>query len=1047
MIGSRFNLSEWALRHRGLVLYLMLLAGVIGVLAFRSLGQSEDPPFTFKVMVVHTLWPGADAQSVSRQITDRIEEKLEELGNLESIRSYSRPGESQVFIEIGEHVPQRHVDGYLYQIRKKVADIRHTLPAEAIGPFFNDEFGDTFGNLFALTGEGFDAGAMKNWAERLRARLLRLPDVAKVELLGVQDERIYIELSHAKLASLRISQAQLQAALQAQNAIVAAGFFEGGSDRIHLRASGPFDSVQAIADMPIRAGDELFRLGDVARVRRGTIEPAAPGMRYLGQDAIGLAVSMVEGGDILRLGRDLDAALPGLRQELPVGLELHRVADQPAAVRASIGEFLRVLAEAVFVVLLVSFFSLGLRTGLVVAISIPLVLAMTFAVMAVLGIDLHKISLGALVLALALLVDDAIIAVEMMAIKLEQGLARVKAAAFAWTSTAFPMLTGTLVTAAGFLPIATAASNTGEYTRALFQVVTIALLLSWIVAVLFVPYLGDRLLPRARHERAADPGAVIPATAATGTAHAAPDPYQRPFYRRYRRLLEWSLRRRGWVLAATAVLFVFSLLGFRLVEQQFFPPSTRPELLVDLKLAESSSLAATRAEVERLETWLADQPDLVNHVAFVGTGAPRFYLPLDQQLPQPSFAQFLLLSTDIAARQRLHQRLLQHLDNEFSHVRSRVQALENGPPVGYPVQFRVSGEDIATVRGLARAVAGQLRTDPDLRNVHLDWQEPSKIIHVQLDQDRARMLGLSSAELAQFLHGALTGTPVSVLREDDELIDVVLRGDADVRTGLSSLASLPVQTGDGRFLPLAQIATLRPGLEEGIIWHRNRLPTITVRADVANGVQPATVTARVQPALAPVRQALPPGYLLEVGGTVEASQRGQASVNAGMPLFVLVVLTVLMVQLGSFQRTLLVVLTAPLGLIGVVAFLLLLQVPFGFVAMLGTIALFGMIMRNSVILIDQIEQDIATGQPRWQAITDAGVRRFRPIMLTAMTAVLAMVPLSRSDFYGPMAVAIMGGLLVGTVLTLVVLPALYAVWFGVREHEPAAGTRADTVSP
>ncbi|MFA7541896.1 MAG: efflux RND transporter permease subunit, partial [Lysobacterales bacterium] len=910
-------------------------------------------------------------------------------------------------------------------------------PAEVIGPFFNDEFGDTFGNLFALTGEGFAAGAMKNWAERIRSRLLRLENVAKVELLGVQDERIYIELSQAKLASLRISQAQLQAALQAQNAIAPTGFFEGGSDRIHLRVTGPFDSVQAIADMPIRAGDELFRLGDVAQVRRGTIEPAAPGVRYMGQDAIGLAVSMVEGGDILRLGGDLDAALPGLRQELPVGLDLHWVADQPAAVRASIGEFLRVLAEAVFVVLLVSFFSLGLRTGLVVAISIPLVLAMTFAVMALLGIDLHKISLGALVLALALLVDDAIIAVEMMAIKLEQGLERIKAAAFAWTSTAFPMLTGTLVTAAGFLPIATAASNTGEYTRALFQVVTIALLLSWIVAVLFVPYLGDKLLPRAAHEGG-------PATQGHG---GAADPYQRPFYRRYRRLLEWSLHRRVWVLVATAVLFALSLLGFRLVEQQFFPPSTRPELLVDLKLAEGSSLTATRAEVERLESWLADDPDLVNHIAFVGTGAPRFYLPLDQQLPQPSFAQFLLLATDIAARQRVQQRLGQHLDAEFSHVRSRVQTLENGPPVGYPVQFRVSGEDIATVRTLALTVAGHLRSDPDLANIHLDWQEPAKILHLELDQDRARMLAISSAELAQFLQGALSGSPVSVLREDDELIDVVLRGDADVRTGLSSLASLPVQTGDGRFLPLSQIATLRPGLEEGIIWHRDRLPTITVRADVANNVQPATVTARVEPLLAPLRASLPAGYLLEVGGTVEASQRGQASVNAGIPLFILAVLTVLMVQLGSFQRTLLVVLTAPLGLIGVVAFLLLLRVPFGFVAMLGTIALFGMIMRNSVILIDQIEQDIAAGQARWQAILDAGVRRFRPIMLTAMTAVLAMVPLSRSDFYGPMAVAIMGGLLVGTVLTLVVLPAMYALWFSVREHEPAAGHGADTVSP
>ncbi len=1031
---DRFNVSAWALRNRGLVLYFMVLLGVIGALSFRSLGQSEDPPFTFKLMVVNTFWPGADAETVARQITDRIEEKLQELQNIENIRSYSRPGESQVFIELGESVPRREVPEFFYQIRKKVADIRHTLPAEAIGPFFNDEFGDTFGNIFALTGDGFDPGAMKNWAERLRGQILRLPNVAKVDLIGVQDEKIFVELSNTKLANIGVSYAQMRAELAAQNVIAPAGFFEGKNDRIYLRTTGPFDSVEAIREMSIRAGDRLFRLGDVAEVRRGTVEPPAPRMRYLGQDAIGLAVSLVERGDILALGQELKRALPELQAMLPVGLDLHQVADQPAAVRASVGEFLRVLAEAVIVVMLVTFFSLGLRTGLVVAISIPLVLAMTFAAMGLFTIDLHKISLGALVLALGLMVDDAIIAVEMMAIKMEQGMERSRAAAFAWTSTAFPMLTGTLVTAAGFLPIATAASNTGEYTRSLFQVVTIALLLSWIVAVLFVPYLGDKLLPDL-------------AAQAKAKGHHA-DPYQRPFYQRFRRLVDWTLHHRWLVIAATVVLFGLSVFGFRYVEQQFFPSSTRPELLVDLKLGEGASQAATQIQVKKLEAFLADDPDLANYTAFVGSGAPRFYLPLDQQLPQASFAQFVLLAKDVEARERVRSRLLTLFDQDFPEVRTRVLRLENGPPIGYPVQFRVSGEDIATARALANEVAGIMREDAAVRDVHLDWQEPSKILRLVIDQDRARVLGVTSQDVAMFLRSALNGTPISVYRDDDELIEVLLRGDTQVRGDLSGIGHLTLQTATGAGIPLDQIARLEPALEEGIIWHRDRLPTVTVRTDVVDGIQPATVTARIDHALDAVRERLPPGYRLEIGGAVEASSKGQASVNAGMPLFVLVVFTVLMFQLRSFQRVLLVVLTAPLGLIGVAAFLLLFRVPFGFVAMLGTIALFGMIMRNSVILIDQIEQDIAAGHPRWQAVVDATVRRFRPIVLTALTAVLAMIPLSRSDFYGPMAVALMGGLIVGTALTLVFLPALYAVWFRVRVTESGhEATSGHTVPP
>ncbi len=1032
-MSSRFNLSAWALSNRGLVLYFMVLLAAIGVLSFRSLGQSEDPPFTFKVMVVRTAWPGATAEQVARQVTDRIEEKLQELAGIENIRSYSRPGESQVFIEIGEAVPRVDVPKVFYEIRKKVGDIRHTLPPEAIGPFYNDEFGDTFGNIFALTGDGFDEGAMKNWAERLKLQLLRLGNVAKVDLVGVQDEKIYIELSNAKLSTLGIGFAEMRATLQAQNALAPAGFFETGDERIFVRTTGTFDTVESVRALVIRANGQLFTLGDVATIRRGVVDPPSTRMRYNGENAVGLAVSMVERGDILALGRELDAALPQLRAMLPVGLELERVADQPAAVRDSVGEFLRVLAEAVLVVLLVSFFSLGFRTGLVVAISIPLVLAMTFAAMALFGIDLHKISLGALVLALGLLVDDAIIAVEMMAIKMEQGMARARAAAFAYTSTAFPMLAGTLVTAAGFLPIATAASNTGEYTRSLFQVVTIALILSWIVAVLFVPYLGDKLLPDL-------------AAKAQGKDHLA-DPYQRPFYRRFRRLVDWSLHHRWLVIVTTVVLFALSVFGFRFVEQQFFPSSTRPELLVDLKLAESASLTATRAQVEKLEAVLAGDDDLINHVAFVGAGAPRFYLPLDQQLPQASFAQFVLLAKDVDARERVRLKLLDLFDRDFSEVRTRVLRLENGPPVGYPVQFRVSGEDIPTVRRIARELAGVMRANDSTRNVHLDWEEPSKVIRLVIDQDRARVLGVSSQDVAAFMQSALSGVPVSVFREDDELIEVLLRGDEATRGQLSSLDSLAMPTANGRSVPLSQVARFDYALEDGIIWHRDRLPTVTVRADLVDGLQPATVTAQIEQQLGDIRAALPGGYLLDVGGTVEASTKGQNSVNAGFPLFILVVLTVLMFQLRRFRLVALVVLTAPLGLIGVTGFLLLFGVPFGFVAMLGTIALFGMIMRNSVILIDQIEQDIAAGHPRWQAIIDATVRRFRPIVLTAMTAVLAMIPLSRSAFYGPMAVAIMGGLIVATALTLVFLPALYAAWFKVSEDEPARPVRDDAMVP
>jgi len=1052
----RFNLSEWALHNRGLVLYAMVALAVIGTWSYLRLGQSEDPPFTFKAMVVQTLWPGATAEEVSQQVTERIEKAVMNTGKYEFVRSYSRPGESQVIFMARDSMRSKDVPDLFYQVRKKVGDIRATLPEGVIGPFFNDEFGDTFGNIYALTGEGFDYAILKDYADRIQLELQRVADVGKVELIGLQDEKVWIEIDNARLATLGIPLQAVQQALEGQNAVVPAGFYETPTERVQLRVDGPFRTLDEIRAFPVRANGRTIRLQDVATVTRGFADPAAPRMRFMGQDAIGIAVAMRDGGHILRLGEELEAEFARLQEQLPAGMELRKVSDQPEAVRDSVGEFVRVLGEAVTIVLLVSFFSLGFRTGLVVAVSIPLVLAMTFAVMNYFGIGMHKISLGALVLALGLMVDDAIIAVEMMAIKMEQGFDRLRAASFAWESTAFPMLTGTLITAAGFLPIATAASSTGEYTRSLFQVVTIALLVSWIAAVLFIPYLGDKMLPDLAHPQPPRPGSFAARRRAfrerladrwpqyAGLLAPAPvdghhhDPYQRPFYQRFRRLLDACLRRRWLVIAATVGLFVLSLLMFRFVPQQFFPDSTRPELMVDIELAEGVSLRSTEAQAKKLEALLQQREGIRNYVAYVGTGSPRFYLPLDQQLPATNFSQFVVLAEDIQSREELRNWLLREVAPQFPELQMRVTRLENGPPVGYPVQFRVSGEHIDQVRAIARQVAEKVRANPNTTNVNLDWDEPSKVVRLEIDQDRARALGVNSAQLAQFLSAQLSGYTASTFREGNELVGIMLRGGAGDREQLELLGSLAIPTGDGGSVALSQVARLRQTFEEGIIWHRDRLPTITVRADISDVLLPAAVTAQIDPTLDGIREAMPAGYLLEVGGSVEDSARGQDSIKAGMPLFLFVVTTLLMLQLRSFSRTLMVLVTAPLGLIGATWFLLLFRMPFGFVALLGTIALAGMVMRNSVILVDQIEQDIAAGHDRWHAIVDATVRRFRPIVLTALTAVLAMIPLSRSAFYGSMAVAIMGGLIVATALTLLFLPALYAAWFRVKPEEATA---------
>ncbi|WP_312325395.1 efflux RND transporter permease subunit [Stenotrophomonas sp.] len=1048
----RFNLSEWALGNRALVLFAMLAFAIIGAWSYKHLGQSEDPPFTFKVMVVRTLWPGATAEQVSRQVTEPIEKALLNTGQYEFIRSYSRPGESQVIFVARDSLRSKAIPDLWYQVRKRVGDIKPTLPREIVGPFFNDEFGDTFGNIYALTGQGFDYAVMRDYADRIQLELQRVPDVGKIELEGLQDEKIWIELSNTKLATLGVSLQQVQQALADQNAITATSFFETPTDRVQLRVTGQFQSVDDIRRFPIQAGDRTLHLGDIAEIKRGFADPASPKMRFMGEDAIGIAVAMKDGGDILKLGSTLDAEFERLQKTLPAGMQLRKVSDQPHAVEESVGEFVQVLTEAVVIVLLVSFFSLGLRTGLVVGVTIPLVLAMTFFVMHYFDIGLHKISLGALVLALGLLVDDAIIAVEMMATKMEQGYDRLRAASFAWESTAFPMLTGTLITAAGFLPIATAASSTGEYTRSLFQVVTIALVVSWIAAVLFIPYLGDKMLPDLFNPQPPKPGSFAARWHARRQAwgdrfpalgrfivpkqHAHDhDPYQRPFYTRFRRFLDGCLRHRWWVIAATAALFVFSLLMFRFVPQQFFPDSTRPELMVDIELAEGASLQATQAQAHKLETLLKGRDGISNYVAYVGTGSPRFYLPLDQQLPATNFSQFVVLTENAEAREATRSWLLKEVIPQFPDVQMRVTRLENGPPVGYPVQMRVSGEHIEQVQAIARKVEAKVRENPHVMNVNLDWSEPSKVVRLVIDQDRARALGVSSAQVSQLLGTSLSGMSVSTYREGNRLIEMLLRGPDNERVRLDMLGSLAIPTASGTSVTLSQVARLEYVFEDGIIWHRNRLPTVTVRADIGDGKQPLDVVQQLLPTLEGIRAELPSGYLLETGGTVEDSARGQNSIKAGMPLFLIVVATLLMLQLRSFSRAAMVLVTAPLGIIGATLFLLLFRAPFGFVALLGTIALAGMIMRNSVILIDQIQQDIDAGHDRWHAIIDATVRRFRPIVLTALAAVLAMIPLSRSAFYGSMAISIMGGLIVGTVLTLVFLPALYAAWFRVKPDE------------
>ena len=1047
---GRFNLSAWALRHQSLVFFLMGMIALFGLLSYKHLSQSEDPPFTFKVMVIQTFWPGASAQQVQEEVTDRISRKLQETPAIDFLRSYSRPGESLIFFNIKDSAPSSIVPDTWYQVRKKVGDISTQLPQGVQGPFFNDEFGDVYTNIYALEGDGYTPAQLHDYADQLRAELLRVPGVAKVDYFGDQNQHIYIDIPNVQLAKLGISPQQIGQAINEQNAVASTGVLTTADDRVFVRPSGQFDDMNALADTLLHINGKSFRLGDIATIRRGYDDPPSQVMRFMGRPVLGIGVTMQPGGDVIQLGNALDRATGTLQKRLPAGLKLSEVTSMPHAVSHSVDDFLESVAEAVAIVLLVSLLSLGFRTGMVVVISIPFVLAATALCMDVFGIGLHKVSLGTLVLALGLLVDDAIIAVEMMSVKLEQGWGRVRAAAFAYSSTAFPMLTGTLVTVSGFLPIALAKSGTGEYTRSIFEVSAIALLVSWLAAVIVIPLLGYHMLPE--HHQRAKPGQewwarFLPQRWRDARAAKAIQPvhngdeieiYDTAFYRRFRSWLNFCLRNRWLVLASTVALFVVALAGFGIVPKQFFPSSDRPELLVDLRLSEGASLAATLRETKRFEAAIHDRKEIASYVSFVGNGAPRFYLPLDQQLAQPNFAQFVITAKDVKQREQLATYLDDELKRDFSEVRSRVSRLENGPPVGFPVQFRVDGDDIATVRGIAEQVATVMRADHDTTNVQFDWDEPAeRSMRFEVDQIKARQLGISSQDVANFLAMTLSGTTVTQFRERDKLIAVDLRSTNGDRIHPDQIEQLAIPTSNGTAIPLAQLGHVTYGLEYGVIWERDRQPSITVQADTRNGAQGLDVTNVIDAKLADIRSHLPVGYRVEVGGSVEQNEKAQSSINAQMPLMVIAVLTLLMIQLQSIGRTFMVVLTAPLGLIGVIAALLLFHEPFGFVAMLGTIAMFGIIMRNSVILVDQIEQDIHAGHPRWEAIIGATVRRFRPITLTAAAAVLALIPLLRSNFFGPMATSLMGGITVATVLTLFYLPALYAAWFRVRADEPA----------
>jgi multidrug efflux pump subunit AcrB len=1021
----QFNLSQWAITHRALVLFMIIVLGAAGLYSYANLGRAEDPSFTIKAMIVGVGWPGATADEMQTQVADKIEKKIQELPYLDRIETYSRPGVSFLQVLLSDRTPPAKVKDLWYQVRKKVGDIKGDLPASITGPTFNDEYGDVYSVIYMLTADGLSLADLKTRAEDIRQRLLRVPNVNKVDFIGDQAQKIFIEFSHAKLATLGITPQQIFDSVIRQNAVQAGGAVDTAADRVNLRVTGGFNGVESIASVPVEANGRTFRLADIiSGGKRGYEDPPSFIVRQDGKPALGLGVSMQDGANIMTLGEDLKKAMQAITAELPVGLEVTQIADQPHIVEHSISEFVETFVEALGIVLLVSFLSLGWRTGIVVALSVPLVLGIVLALMYAGGIDLHRITLGALIIALGLLVDDAIIAIEMMVVKMEQGFDRARAATFAWTSTAFPMLTGTLVTAAGFLPVGFAKSSAGEYAGGIFWIVGLALLASWVVAVMFTPYLGFKLLP---------------AMAKAG-AHENPDlVYDTRIYRTLRRVIEFALRRRISVVAVTVLVFVTSVWGFRFVQQQFFPTSNRTELFLEMRLPEGTAIGVTDTTAKKAERLLAGDPDIALYTTYVGQGAPRFWLGLNPVLPNPNFAQIVIVTKNVEGRERVKARLDQALaDGALPEARTRVDRFSFGPPVGFPVQFRVIGPDPLKVREIAAQVRDVMAHNPKIIDPHPNWGEQVKSIRLEVDQDRARAIGLTPQEVAQNLQTLLSGFTVTQYREGIEHIDVVARAVPSERLSLDHLPTITISTRNGIAVPLSQFARVHYEYEEPILWRRNRDTVLTVRGDIIDNVQPPDVTNEVLPKLQPIKDALPYGYRIETGGAIEESVKANTALAAVFPLMAIAMLTLLMIQLQSFSRLALVFATAPLGLIGATGALLISNRPFGFVALLGLIALAGMIMRNTVILVDQIDRDIAAGHGRYRAIVDATVRRARPVALTAFAAILGMIPLATNVFWGPMAITIMGGLFVATILTLLVVPALYALWFRVREDETAA---------
>ncbi|WP_425350267.1 efflux RND transporter permease subunit [Phyllobacterium phragmitis] len=1002
----------------------MLVFLIAGAFSYIDLGREEDPAFTIKTMLVQANWPGASVDETINQVTDRIEKKLEELDDLDFTRSVTTAGKTIVFVNLKATTQGRNVEATWVRVRNMLNDIRTSFPDGVLGPYFNDRFGDVYGNIYAFTADGLTQRQLRDYVEDARTKILTVPNAGKVDLVGAQDEAIYLEFSTRQLAALGLDEQAIMQSLQDQNAITPSGVVEAGPERVSVRVNGQFTSEDSLRAINLRVNDRFFRLTDVATVTRGYIDPPTSIFRVNGQDAIGLAIGMKPNGNLLEFGEALSETMKKVVAELPVGVGVHLVADQPVVVEEAVSGFTRALFEAVAIVLAVSFISLGVRAGFVVSLSIPLVLAITFLTMSYLDISLQRVSLGALIIALGLLVDDAMIAVEMMVARLERGDPLNKAATYVYTHTAFPMLTGTLVTIAGFMPIGLNSSQAGEYTFTLFVVIAVSLIVSWIVAVLFAPLLGVTFLP-----------ATMP--------HHEEKP--RRFFLVFSRVLRLAVRHHRLTIIATVLVFALSVFGLRFIEQQFFPSSDRPELVIDWKLPESSSIAETKAEMERFEqTMLVGNPDIEHWSSYIGQGAVRFVLTFDVQPANPYFGQMIIVSKSIEARNRLRAAFETVLWKDFVGTDTYVKLLELGPPVGRPVQYRISGPDIQALRGFSQDLAGIMSANPHLGIVTYDWNEPGRVVKVDVMQDKARQFGVTSKAIATTLNSVVGGVTITQVRDATYLVSVIARADAKERGSIETLRDLQIATGTGESIPLASIANFRYELEQPVVWRRGRIPTITVAAGINNAVMPATVVEELAPDIQAFAEKLPAGYSIATAGTVEESAKSQGPIIAVVPLMLFVMATILMIQLQSFQRLFLVVAVAPLGLIGVVAALVPSGAPLGFVAILGVLALIGILIRNSVILIVQIEDLIGEGVHPWNAVIEATQHRMRPIALTAAAASLALIPIAREVFWGPMAYAMMGGIIAGTAITLLFLPALYVAWFRIKEPEKNTEERLST---